>query len=77
MKSLYISLNSIDKVTDFVNHINCIEGEVWLCSEQYVINAKSVVGVFSLDLSKTLYLRIENWKEEYFLLVEKYLVNKA
>ena len=73
MKSLCVSLNSADQVQDFVNIMNKIEGDVFLSTGRDIINAKSIIGIFSIDLSKKLELEIESWKEEYRILLEKYL----
>lgn len=56
MKSMNITLNSIDKVKRFVNIISTFDGDFDLSSERYVVDAKSIMGIFSLDLSKTLRL---------------------
>jgi len=58
MKSITISLNSIEKVKEFVNVINTFDGDFDLVSERYVIDAKSIMGIFSLDISKPLRLDI-------------------
>lgn len=50
-----------------------IEGDVLLCVGKYVIDAKSIMGIFSLDLSKPLHLEVEKWKEEYVSVIDKYL----
>lgn len=60
MKSFNISLNSIEKVKGFVNAISTSEGDFDLTSDRYVVDAKSIMGIFSLDLSKTLRLEIHN-----------------
>ena len=70
-----ILLGSVDKVKAFVNDMSKIEGDVLLCVGKYVIDAKSIMGIFSLELSKPLRLEIENWKEEYAAILEKYLDN--
>ena len=54
MKTVQISLNSIDKVKSFVNAITQFEFDSDLISGRYVIDAKSIMGIFSLDLSKEL-----------------------
>ena len=74
-KSFEILLGSVDKVKAFVNDMSKIEGDVFLCVGKYVIDAKSIMGIFSLELSKPLRLEIENWKEEYAAILEKYLDN--
>ena len=52
MKTVQISLNSIDKVKAFVNEITKYDNDFDLVSGRYVIDAKSIMGIFSLDLSK-------------------------
>ena len=58
MKTLKISLNSIDKVKAFVNEISKFDCDFDLVSGRYVIDAKSIMGIFSLDLSKPINLNI-------------------
>ena len=57
MKTVKISLNSIDKVKSFVNDITKFDVDFDLVSGRYVIDAKSM-GIFSLDLSKPIDLNI-------------------
>ena len=58
MKTVQISLNSIDKVKAFVNDITKFDNDFDLVSGRYVIDAKSIMGIFSLDLSKPIDLSI-------------------
>ncbi|RGO28355.1 HPr family phosphocarrier protein [Dorea sp. OM02-2LB] len=58
MKTVKISLNSIDKVKSFVNTITKYDYDFDLVSGRYVIDAKSIMGIFSLDLSKPIDLNI-------------------
>ena len=58
MKTVSISLNSIDKVKAFVNDISKYDFYFDLVSGRYVIDAKSIMGIFSLDLSKPIDLNI-------------------
>ena len=58
MKTVKISLNSIDKVKSFVNDITKFDYDFDLVSGRYVIDAKSIMGVFSVDLSKPIELNI-------------------
>ena len=63
MKSLNISINSIDKVKSFVNIINTFDGNFDLVSDRYVVDAKSIMGIFSLDVSNVLRLDIHDESE--------------
>ena len=58
MKTVQISLNSIDKVKSFVNDITKFDNDFDLVSGRYVIDAKSIMGIFSLDLSKPIDLNV-------------------
>jgi len=60
MKTVDISLNSIEKVKTFVNLINRYDYDFDLVSGRYVIDAKSIMGIFSLDLSKPITLNIHS-----------------
>jgi phosphotransferase system HPr-like phosphotransfer protein len=71
-----ISLNSIDKVKSFVNDISRFDYDFDLVSGRYVIDAKSIMGIFSLDLSKPIELNIhasEN-AEEVISVLKPYIV---
>ena len=58
MKTVQISLNSIEKVKSFVNEISKYDIDFDLVSGRYVIDAKSIMGIFSLDLSKPINLNV-------------------
>lgn len=58
MQTVKISLNSIDKVKSFVNDITKFNFDFDLVSGRYVIDAKSIMGIFSLDLSNPIVLNI-------------------
>ena len=63
MKSIEVTLNSIDKVKNFVNTISKFNSDFDLVSGRYVIDGKSIMGIFSLDLSKPIRLDIHNDQE--------------
>ena len=58
MKTVQISLNSIDKVKSFVNEITKYDNDLDLESRIYVNDAKSIMRIFSLDLNKPIDLNI-------------------
>lgn len=66
MREVQIELGTIEQVNAFVRRIEGFDGEFDILSGRYVIDAKSVLGIFSVDLSRPLTLRIENeaeWEE--------------
>ena len=76
MKTVRISLNSIDKVKSFVNDLAKFDVDFDLVSGRYVIDAKSIMGIFSLDLSKPIDLNIhsETQVDEILTTLAPYLV---
>ena len=51
-------LNSINDVKNFVNTVNKYDFDVDLTSGRYVVDAKSIMGIFSLDLSKPIKVEV-------------------
>jgi phosphocarrier protein HPr len=76
MKTVQISLNSIDKVKSFVNDITRFDYDFDLVSGRYVIDAKSIMGIFSLDLSKPIDLNIhaEDNVDEVLDVLKPYII---
>lgn len=64
MKTYRLDLNSIEKVKGFVSAISNIEGYFDLVSGRYVVDAKSIMGIFSMDLSTDVELRILETNEK-------------
>ncbi len=56
MTTVNIMLNSINDVKDFVSIVLMYEFDIDLTSGRYVVDAKSIMGIFSLDLSKPIKL---------------------
>ena len=76
MKTVQISLNSIGKVKSFVNASAQFDFDFDLISGRYVIDAKSIMGIFSLDLSKPIDLAIhtENNIDEIMEVLKPYII---
>ncbi len=69
MKTFNIMLNSINDVKNFVNTVNKYDFDVDLTSGRYVVDAKSIMGIFSLDLSKP--IKVEVFSEDSDAFVEE------
>ena len=78
MTTVSISLNSIDKVKAFVNDISKYDFDFDLVSGRYVIDAKSIMGIFSLDLSKPINLNVHaegNNLDEVLKVLAPYIID--
>ena len=77
MKTVQISLNSIDKVKSFVNDITKFDYDFDLVSGRYVIDAKSILGVLSLDLRNILTVQYDGENEAFEAFLEKMAVKRT
>ena len=74
MKSVTIKLNSINDVKQFVNIVNKYDFDVDLVSGRYIIDAKSIMGIFSLDLSKEIILSASGATQEFIDEMQQFIV---
>ncbi len=58
MKNIQISLQEAEGVKRFVNIVSKYPYEMDLHSGRHVVDAKSILGIFSLDLSRPIELKI-------------------
>lgn len=58
-KKFSINLDTVELVKDFVTLTSRIDGDIVIKSDRWIINGKSIMGIFSLDLSKDLDCEIE------------------
>ena len=67
MKNFNLMLNSINDVKDFVNIVSKYDFDVDLTSGRYVVDAKSIMGIFSLNLSKPIKVEVHSDDCDAFL----------
>ena len=76
MKEVKIVLKSIEKVKKFVQTITKFDGEFELVSGRHIVDAKSIMGIFSVDLSNPVVLQIhakENEEEEILKAIQEFM----
>ena len=78
MRTYKILLSKITDVQEFVNTVNKYSFDIDLRSGKYLVDAKSIMGIFSLDLSKEIEMSIEVEDEtlvkEFEVSIEKFLI---
>lgn len=70
LKKVQISLNSVDKVRDFVNLASKLDCDLDLVSGRYMIDGKSIMGIFSLNLLKPIEMNINTRNNMDYILKE-------
>ena len=77
MREVKIFLGTIERVKDFVNAVTRLDCDMDIVSGRYVIDAKSIMGIFSLDLSKPIDLNIhaENDVDSILSTLSPYIID--
>ncbi|MBR3421857.1 MAG: HPr family phosphocarrier protein [Ruminococcus sp.] len=75
MTKATVSLQAINDVKDFVNIVMKYDFDIDLVSGRYAVDAKSIMGIFSLDLSKPIELNAHTDDADKFMKdIAKYIV---
>lgn len=75
-RAIEINLKTIKNIQLFVKEMEELDADADLISGKYIINAKSILGIYSLDLTQPLILRIHSEKELNLSFLDKYKVDK-
>lgn len=75
MTKTTVSLQAINDVKEFVNLVMRYDFDIDLVSGRYAVDAKSIMGIFSLDLSKPIELNAHTDDADAFLkAIEKFII---
>ena len=75
MKTVEIRLSTIADVRDFVNIVSATETDIDLSSSRYIVDGKSIMGIFSLDLLSP--IKLTAYTEdptELFAALDKFII---
>ena len=76
MKRFNVMFKTTNDVKEFVSIVNQCDFDVDLISGKYVVNAKSIMGIFSLDLTKSIILEVDTDEDsDFFEKIKKYIVS--
>lgn len=73
-KTIDIYLHSVKDIKDLADIAKRMEGDVNISSGRYRVDAKSIMGIYVLDISGPVCLEIEMWKKEYEEMLKPYMV---
>ena len=76
MKKATIRLATINDVKNFVSKVSLCDFDVDLISGRYAVDAKSIMGIFSLDLEKPIALEAHTDNaDEFFAAIKQYIID--
>jgi len=76
MRTVYVCLPTVDTVQDFVAQISPLAGNFDLLTDSYILDAKSLMGILSLELSKPLKLAVEKDTEETMQTIGRFMAEE-
>jgi len=74
MRSVYVYFSAVMDVKRFVECISPLDGDFDLIDGMYVIDARSLMGIFGMNLSKPVQLRIHNDSDRAMRAIESFVV---
>jgi len=76
MRSVYVSFSTVMDVKRFVESLSPLDGDFDLIDGMYVIDARSLMGIFGMNLAKPIKLRIHKDSKDALNAIEKFVVDE-
>ena len=76
MRSVYVSLPTVETVQNFVMQISPLDGNFDLMLGGYILDAKSLMGILSLDLTQPLNLVVEKDTVDAMRAIKHFITEK-
>ncbi len=75
MKELMIDIDDIFKIRTFVNISSKYDFDIKLSSDNYYVSAKSIIGIFTLDITKPIKITIyTDDYEDYLYQIKDFII---
>lgn len=72
MKEIDINLSNVTVINSFLNTVSRFDENLFIKSGNYMVDARSPIGLFVCDLSKPMKLLIHSNEERILPVVERY-----
>lgn len=76
MKEMIISIKGLNDVYTFVSKAQEVDGDVTVQRGRYAVDGKSVLGIFSLDMSQDVTVSYPTTATEFEQFIEQFKVNR-
>ena len=77
MKKMYVVINTINKVTEFVQKASQVDGDIICTKGQYTVDGKSIMGVFSINISEGIMVEYPETATDFEEYLSQFKVNKV
>jgi len=76
MRSVYVTFTKVMDVKRFVEKISHFDGQFDLIDGMYIVDAKSLMGILAMDLTKPIQLRIDGDDGDVVNAIDAFIVDK-
>jgi len=76
MRTVYVKFNAVMDVKRFVESISSLEGDFDLIDGMYIVDARSLMGICGMDLSKPIQLRIQKDSKKALQAIKRFIVEE-
>ena len=76
MRTVYVSFSAVMDVKRFVESISSLEGDFDLIDGMYIVDARSLMGIFGMDLTKPIKLQIEKDSDKVMEAISSFVVDE-
>jgi hypothetical protein len=77
MEGILIKLDTFEKIRRFIDITGSLDYDIDLISGRYVVDGKSMMGIFSLDLSEPIEVQVQNYRDFYPKELEEFMIYAA
>ena len=77
MKKMYVAINTINKATEFVQKASQVDGDVICTKGRYTIDGKSIMGIFSIDISEGIMVEYPETATDFEEYISQFKANEA
>lgn len=77
MKKMYVAINTINKAIEFVQKASQVDGDVICTKGRYTIDGKSIMGIFSIDISGGIMVEYPETATDFEEYLSQFKVNKV
>ena len=77
MKKMYVAINTINKAIEFVQKVSQVDGDVICTKGRYTIDGKSIMGIFSIDISEGIMVEYPETATDFEEYISQFKVNEA
>ena len=70
----YIQITGLNDVYEFLRYATKVDGDVTLLRGKYAVDAKSILGVFSIDMSNKIIVEYPESAEDFDRYIQKFIV---